>query len=145
MHNSRPIMLIEDDDMDALVISKAFNELNDTNEVIRKVDGKDALQYLTDQSNQMPCFIILDLSMPRMNGLEFLKVVKADDTLKRIPVVLLTTSEDKQDIIESYELGAAGYVIKPVGYQQCLGAMRTINMYWKLSRIPDIKAVDNVS
>ena len=139
MHESRPFMIIEDDDMDALLVCKVFGDLKVTNDIIHKVDGEDALQYLTDSSNQMPCVILLDMSMPRMNGLEFLKVIKADDNLKRIPVVILTTSDDEESILESYSFSVAGYIVKPVDYKEFVEAIRTISMYWALSKIPNIQ------
>jgi DNA-binding NarL/FixJ family response regulator len=72
-----------------------------------------------------------------MNGVEFLKVVKADDVLKSIPVVVLTTSQEEQDVVESFKLSAAGYIVKPVDYKKFVEAMRTINIYWTLSELPN--------
>ena len=131
------ILLVEDDDVDAMITQRALSELNVTNELVHKVDGEDALEYLKDPTNQKPCVILLDLNMPRMNGFEFLKIVKADDVLKRIPVVVLTTSTEDQDIVKSFVLGVAGYVVKPVNYMQFVEAMRTLHLYWMLSKLPD--------
>jgi CheY-like chemotaxis protein len=136
MRNFKPILLVDDDDVDAIITQRAVNDLKITNELIRKVDGEDALDYLRDQSNARPCVILLDLNMPRMNGFEFLKVAKADPELRRIPVVVLTTSDVDQNILDSFDLGVAGYIVKPVDYKQFLEAMRTINMYWTLSQLP---------
>ncbi len=138
MRNFKPILLVDDDDVDAIITQRAVNDLKITNELIRKVDGEDALDYLRDQSNARPCVILLDLNMPRMNGFEFLKVAKADPELRRIPVVVLTTSDVDQNILDSFDLGVAGYIVKPVDYKQFLEAMKTINMYWTLSQLPPI-------
>jgi CheY-like chemotaxis protein len=136
MRNYMPILLVEDDDVDVLITRRAFSELKVTNELVHKVDGRDALEYLRDKSSSMPCVILLDLNMPRMNGFEFLKIVKADDVLKKIPVVVLTTSTDGQDVIDSFNLGIAGYVVKPVNYMEFVDAIRTLHTYWTLSRLP---------
>jgi CheY-like chemotaxis protein len=136
MRNFKPILLVDDDDVDAIITQRAVNDLKITNELLRKVDGEDALEYLRDQSNARPCVILLDLNMPRMNGFEFLKVAKADADLKRIPIVVLTTSDVDQNILDSFDLGVAGYIVKPVDYKQFLEAMKTINMYWTLSQLP---------
>jgi len=138
MRNSKkPILLVEDDDVDAMTTQRALNELKVTNELIHKIDGEDALEYLRDGNNRKPCIILLDLNMPRMNGFEFLKITKADTMLRKIPVVVLTTSDADEGIAESYNLGVAGYIVKPVSYQQFVEAMKTVNMYWTLSRLPD--------
>lgn len=136
MRSYMPILLVEDDDVDVIITQRAFNELKVTNQLVRKVDGKDALEYLRDDGNSKPCVILLDLNMPRMNGFEFLKIVKADDVLKRIPVVVLTTSTEEQNVIEGFSLGIAGYIVKSVNYKQFVEAMRTLYMYWTLSRLP---------
>lgn len=138
MRNFKPILLVDDDDVDAIITQRAVNDLKITNELVRKVDGEDALDYLRDENNTKPCVILLDLNMPRMNGFEFLKVAKADTELRKIPVVVLTTSDVDQNILDSFDLGVAGYIVKPVDYKQFLEAMRTINMYWTLSQLPPI-------
>jgi CheY-like chemotaxis protein len=136
MRNFKPILLVDDDDVDAIITQRAVNDLKITNELIRKVDGEDAIEYLKDENNCKPCVILLDLNMPRMNGFEFLKVIKADPMLKTIPVVVLTTSDVDQNILDSFNLGVAGYIVKPVDYKQFVEAMKTINMYWTLSQLP---------
>ena len=76
MRNSRPILLVEDDDVDAMTTQRAFDEIKVTNELIHKIDGEGGLEYLRDEGNQKPCIILLDLNMPKLNGLEFLKIAK---------------------------------------------------------------------
>lgn len=139
MQNTRPILLVEDDDVDAMTTQRALNDLKVTNKLVHKPDGEDALEYLQNNGDQKPCVILLDLNMPRMNGFEFLKIAKADNDLKKIPVVVLTTSEADENIVESFELNVAGYIVKPVNYQQFVEAIRMINLYWTLSRLPDGK------
>ncbi len=137
MRNSKPVLLVEDDDVDAMTIKRALNDINVTNELVHRVDGEDGLDYLRTDGGQKPCIILLDLNMPKMNGFEFLKNIKDDETLKKIPVVVLTTSDTDQNIVESFELGVAGYVTKPVDYKQFVEAMRTLDMYWTLSMLPN--------
>ncbi|NIT57186.1 MAG: response regulator, partial [Aliifodinibius sp.] len=87
--------------------------------------------------NGKPCIILLDLNLPKMNGIEFLKIAKRDESLKRIPVVVLTTSKDEQDIVDSFNLSVAGYMIKPVDYLQFVETARTLDVYWTLSELPN--------
>jgi len=136
MRNSRPILLVEDDDVDALTTKRALTEINVANALVHKFDGEEALEYLSN-GNARPCVILLDLNMPKMNGFEFLRIIKADENLKKIPVIVLTTSDTDQNIIESYELGVAGYITKPVDYRQFVESMKTVDMYWTLSRLPE--------
>jgi len=138
MQNYKPILLVEDDDADAIITLQALNELKVSNKLVHKVDGEEAIEYLRDQTNERPCVTLLDLNMPRMNGFEFLKIVKADNVLKRIPVVVLTTSNEERNVVESFNLGVAGYIVKPVNYMRFVEAMKTLDMYWTLSRLPDL-------
>jgi CheY-like chemotaxis protein len=137
MRNSKPILLVEDDRVDAMTVKRALKDLNVTNLLVHTLNGEEALNHLRAESNGNPCVILLDLNMPKMNGVEFLKVVKADDMLKSIPVVVLTTSQEEQDVVESFKLSAAGYIVKPVDYKKFVEAMRTINVYWTLSELPN--------
>jgi CheY-like chemotaxis protein len=135
MRNSKPILLIEDDDVDALTTKRALNDIKVTNQLVHKVNGEEGVEYLKN-GEEKPCVILLDLNMPRMNGFEFLKVIKDDELLKKIPVIVLTTSDTDYNIVESYELGVAGYITKPVDYKQFVESMKTVDMYWTLSRLP---------
>jgi CheY-like chemotaxis protein len=142
MLNLKPILLVEDDRVDIMTFKRSLNDLGVKNEVVHAANGEEALVYLKSGEDNRPCFIFLDLNMPRMNGLEFLKEIKADEQLKKIPVVVLTTSDNEKDIVESFELGVAGYMVKPADYSKFVEAIRTINLYWTLSRLPS-KGVDN--
>ncbi len=137
MRNSKPVLLIEDNSVDAMTVKRALKDINATNQLVHKVNGEEALEHLRGQGNQKPCVILLDLNMPRMNGIEFLKIAKADDELKQIPVVVLTTSREEQDKIESFKFSVAGYIVKPPDYKKFVEAMRTLNMYWTLSELPN--------
>ncbi|MHC4418132.1 MAG: response regulator [Planctomycetota bacterium] len=130
MRNSKPILLVEDDDVDAMTAKRALGDLRITNPLVHAANGEQALRYLRDENNKKPCLILLDLNMPKMNGIEFLKTVKVDDGLRTIPVVVLTTSRNEKDIVESFELSAAGYVVKPADYKKFVEAIRAINLYW---------------
>lgn len=138
MRNRKPILLVEDDEVDVMTIKRSLKAINITNEVDVTNNGEEALQYLRELPQcKLPCIILLDLNMPKMNGIEFLRIVKNDGTLKRIPVIILTTSRDEQDKIESFNLGVTGYMIKPVDYQQFVEVVRTIDLYWTLSELPN--------
>ncbi len=137
MRNSKPVLLVEDDSVDAMTVKRAFKDLKVMNPLAHRTNGEEALEYLRDKSNEKPCVILLDLNMPKMNGNEFLKVVKADDVLKKIPVVVLTTSKEECDIMESFKLSVGGYIVKPVNYTKFVEAIRTIDLYWTLSELPD--------
>lgn len=138
MKVSKPIMLIEDDEIDVMTIKRALREINVTNRLIIAGDGLEALELLRAAKDPKPCIILLDLNMPRMNGLEFLQVIKSEEALRRIPVIVLTSSQEEQDRYESYTLGIAGYMVKPVGYPQFVDVIRTIDMYWTLSELPPL-------
>ena len=137
MKGKKPILLVEDDRVDQITVKRALKDINVTNLLIIVSNGEEALEFLRDQKNEKPDIILLDLNMPKMNGIEFLRVAKQDNSLKRIPVVVLTTSKQDQDKIESFNLGVAGYMIKPVDYIQFVDVIKTINMYWTLSELPE--------
>jgi CheY-like chemotaxis protein len=137
MRSSKPILLVEDDTVDAMTVERSFKELRITNELIHRVDGEDALNYLRRDNSQIPCIVLLDLNMPKMNGIEFLKIVKNDELLKKIPVIVLTTSKEEQDKVESFKLSVAGYILKAVDYKKFVETIRMIDLYWTLSEFPD--------
>ncbi|MDT8303039.1 MAG: response regulator [Sedimentisphaerales bacterium] len=136
MKSSKPILLVEDDDVDVMTVKRALKDLKIKNQLVNTANGEEALEYLKNNDNTKPCIILLDLNMPKMNGIEFLQIVKADDTLKKIPVIVLTTSSQQQDIVESFKLSVAGYIVKSVDYAEYTEAINTINQYWTLSKIP---------
>lgn len=135
VHN-KPILVVEDDQVDTITVIRALNEIQVTNPLVHVENGEEALDYLQDSKTEKPCIILLDLNMPIMNGIEFLQAVKNDKQLKRIPVVVLTTSEEQQDKLNSFELGIAGYMSKPVDYRQFVDVIRSIDAYWTISEMP---------
>ena len=136
MRNARPVLLVEDDSIDAITVKRALHDLGVQTLLVHSTNGEEALQYLRDDANEKPCIILLDLNMPKMSGIEFLRIVKSDEYLKAIPVIVLTTSKKDHDVIDSFEQSVAGYMIKPVNYQQFVEAMRTLHKYWALSKLP---------
>jgi CheY-like chemotaxis protein len=134
---NKPILLVEDDQVDAMVVRRALKDLHVINRLEHVENGEEALAYLRDSTKDRPCLILLDLNMPVMNGIEFLQEVKADPELKLIPDVVLTTSDEQKDKVESFELGVAGYMRKPVDYLQFVEIIRTIDAYWTISESPE--------
>ncbi|MBM3832299.1 MAG: response regulator [Verrucomicrobia bacterium] len=137
MKNPKPILLIEDDKADVMTVKRALKECHASNQLFVVGNGEDALSFLRDERNPRPGFILLDLNMPKMGGIEFLEIVKHDDALKHIPVVVLTTSRQESERIESFQLGVAGYVIKPMNYHQFIDMVRAITHYWSISEVGD--------
>jgi CheY-like chemotaxis protein len=140
---TRPILLVEDDDIDVMTTQRAFEHHRVASSLRVVHNGAAALDYLRREGEYAdaddgvpPAIILLDLKMPVMNGIEFLQVVKSDGRLKRIPVVVLTSSDEETDVVKSYELGVAGFIVKPVSFAKLLDAMKTFDMYWTLSEIP---------
>jgi CheY-like chemotaxis protein len=137
MKNLKPILLVEDDSVDAMTVKRALKELNVTNQLVHSIDGEQALEYLKTDDNKKPCVILLDLNMPKMNGIEFLQAVKEDEKLKKTPIVVLTTSKEENDVTTSFRFSIAGYMVKPVDYKKFVEAIRAINLYWTLSELPN--------
>ena len=136
-YHNKPILLVEDDQVDAMSVHRALKELHVANLIVHVEHGEAALAYLRDQTKPAPCIILLDLNMPVMGGIEFLREAKSAAGFKRIPVVVLTTSDEQRDKVESFDLGVAGYMRKPVDYKQFVETMRTIDAYWTVSEQPE--------
>jgi CheY-like chemotaxis protein len=137
MRSNKPILLVDDDRIDVMTTIRALKEINVSNPVQTCENGEVALEYLLDPANPRPCIIILDLNMPRMNGVEFLQKRHEYPKLRSIPVIVMTTSDDEQDKLSSYELGAVGYILKPVVYESFVKAVTVLNMYWTLSELSE--------
>ncbi|MDO9034403.1 MAG: response regulator [Methanoregula sp.] len=133
----KSILLVEDDIVDMMSVKRALKDINVTNPLYHVENGIEALEYLADKEKPKPTIILLDLNMPKMGGIEFLSIMKKDEAIKRIPVVILTTSRAEYDKIQSYNLGVAGYMIKPVDYQQFMEVIRAMCMYWTLSEVSE--------
>jgi len=134
---NKPILLVEDDQVDAMTVRRALRDLHITNSLVHVENGEEALARLRDGEGIKPCIILLDLNMPIMSGIEFLQVAKADVQLMRLPVIVLTTSEEQRDVVESFRLGVAGYMRKPVDYHEFVETVRSIDAYWTLSELPE--------
>lgn len=138
-----PILLVEDDENDIIITKRAFDRYNLRNQLYVVRNGEEALEFIYGQGayeNQTlptPGLILLDINMPRMNGIEVLRKVKNDPEKKRIPVVILTTSRREQDKVESYNLGVNSYIVKPVDFSKFIEAVTTINLYWSLNQLPE--------
>lgn len=136
---SKTILLVEDDPKDVELTLIALEEYKLGNQVIVAQNGAVALDYLyrrgefSDHPEGHPVVVLLDLKMPKVNGLEVLRQVKDDSDLKHIPVVVLTSSREEQDIIESYNLGVNAYVVKPVAFQRFLEVVRQLGLFWILT------------
>jgi CheY-like chemotaxis protein len=131
------ILLVEDDEVDVMNVRRAFKKNNICNPLWVAGNGLDALEML--RSGDMPRdrrLVLLDLNMPRMNGIEFLRELRADPELRVVPVVVLTTSDDERDRVEAYHLNVAGYILKPVTLMNFVEAMATLNKYWSLVEMP---------
>lgn len=135
------ILLVEDDEVDVMNIQRAFKKNNITNPLYLASNGVEALSILrgTDLKLNIPQvrrLILLDLNMPKMNGIEFLKELRADEELKTIPVIVLTTSNEDKDKVEAYKFNVAGYILKPVTFTNFVETVATMNKYWTLSEMP---------
>ncbi len=132
------ILLVEDDEVDVMNVKRAFKKNNITNPLFVAENGIEALSLLRSQNEQPSVIpqqrrlILLDLNMPKMNGLEFLHELRADPNLKYIPVIILTTSDEDRDKLEAYELNVAGYILKPVTFSKFSEVIATLNKYWTL-------------
>lgn len=132
MQGNKPILLVEDDQVDVMTVKRAMANVKVPNPLIVAEDGERALAYLKEPGNRLPGLILLDLNMPRMGGIEFLRILKQDKLLRRIPVVILTTSSEERDRIDAYDLSVAGYIVKPVDYLKFVDAVHMIDLYWTL-------------
>jgi CheY-like chemotaxis protein len=134
------ILLVDDDEVDVMNVQRAFKKNNIVNPLYVAGDGLEALALLRGEGgvavpNQRR-LVLLDLNMPRMNGLEFLRAVREDSELRNITVVVLTTSDDDRDKVEAYNLNVAGYILKPVTFTAFVEAMATLNKYWAINELP---------
>jgi CheY-like chemotaxis protein len=123
-------LLVEDDSVDAMTVERALSDLGVANPLVRTAGAAEALEYLRTESDTEPCMILLDLNMPGVDGFEFLNIVKADEALKNIPVVVATTSPAEADKTKSLRLGAAGHLVKAVDYGEFVKNIRATLLGW---------------
>ncbi len=141
--NKVTILLVEDSPDDVELAMRALRKQHLLNDVIRAEDGAEALDFMYGRGRfegrdvrEQPKLVLLDLKLPKVNGLEVLAVIKSDAGLKHIPVVMLTSSREDPDIRQAYELGANSYIVKPVDFEQFLAAVSEIGFYWMLLNQP---------
>jgi CheY-like chemotaxis protein len=136
------IVLAEDNPNDVELTLAALSEINLANEVIVVRDGVEALDYLfrrnkyAERAPGNPAVLLLDLKMPKMDGLDVLRALKADEQLKTVPVVMLTSSREEQDLVNSYKLGVNAYVVKPVDFRAFIDAVRQLGAFWAVVNEP---------
>jgi CheY-like chemotaxis protein len=128
------ILLIEDDVIEVMKLNRTISSLNLNHKIIETNSGEDALKLL-ENKEELPDIILLDLNMPKINGLEFLNILKADDVLRYIPTIILTTSNNKKDLLECYNVGIAGYVLKPLRYEDYVSKIEKLLAYWSINEL----------
>jgi CheY-like chemotaxis protein len=140
------ILLVEDDPDDEELALRALKKINIANDIVIVRDGAEALDYMFGtgayaerDTRWPPAVILLDLKLPKVDGLEVLKKLRADDRTKLVPVVVLTSSDEQRDVVESYELGANSYVRKPVDFNQFMDAVEDLGLYWLILNEPPEK------
>jgi len=139
-----PILLVEDDRLDVKNVQRAFSQLRITNPLFVVGDGEQALRFLRNEppfadlsAYPRPGLILLDINMPIMSGIEFLQQYKATTEFKSIPAVVLTTSDEERDLAESYDLGIAGYIVKPITFEDFVDVISRIDLYWSICSLPN--------
>jgi CheY-like chemotaxis protein len=143
------ILLVEDDPKDVELTLTALDEYNLANEVVVASDGEQALDYLhhrgifMQRTRENPAVLLLDLKLPKVNGLEVLQQIRSDEKLKLIPVVVLTSSHEEKDMVASYQLGVNAYVVKPVRFHEFVNAIKELGIFWAVINQPPPGSVRN--
>ena len=142
MNELKRVLLAEDDPRDAELTLAALQVHHLANEVVLVRDGTEAWDYLSrsgvyaDRPPGLPAVVLLDLKMPKMDGLEVLRLMRSDDTLCSVPVVMLTSSREEQDLVNSYRLGANAFVVKPVAFEEFVAAVESVGLFWAVLNEP---------
>lgn len=151
MTELKSILLAEDNPNDVELTLAALEEHNLANDVVVVRDGAEALDFLysrgkfKSRSGGNPAVVLLDIKMPKVDGLEVLRAIKSDDVLRTIPVVILTSSREERDLVESYKLGVNAYVVKPVNFNDFIDAVKTLGIFWGIINQPPPGTLRNVS
>lgn len=130
---NKTILLVEDDNKDEVLILRSLKNDGIVNEVFIVRDGAEAVDYLMNKENELPTIVLLDLKLPKLSGHEVLKRIRSDERTKLLPVIILTSSDEDKDILESYSHGANSYVCKPVKFDEFSKAVRAIGLFWLLT------------
>ncbi len=128
------VLLIEDDMIEVMKLNRTISSLDLKHKIIETNNGEEALQFL-QKKEELPDIILLDLNMPRINGIEFLSILKKDEVLRYIPTVILTTSNNQKDLLECYKIGIAGYVLKPLKYEDYVLKIEKVLEYWSINEL----------
>jgi len=128
------ILLIEDDAIEVMKLNRAIKSKGLSHKIVEANNGVEALKILNEKE-QLPDIILLDLNMPKINGIEFLTILKGDEVLKHLPTIILTTSKNHRDLLECYKMGIAGYVLKPLKYDEYVEKILMILSYWSMNEL----------
>ena len=137
MIKSLKILLIEDDVIEVMKFNRTIGSLKLSHKVIKANNGEDALKILENKNNR-PDIILVDLNMPKINGIEFLNILKSDNVLRYIPAIVLTTSSNMKDLRECYEVGIAGYLLKPLKYEDYVSRIEKLLAYWSINELNQV-------
>ncbi|WP_298552981.1 response regulator [uncultured Algibacter sp.] len=135
--NTLNILLIEDDMIEVMKLNRTISKLELPHNIVEANNGEEALKIL-QKKDELPDIILLDLNMPKLNGIEFLSILKKDDVLKYIPTIILTTSNNQKDLLECYKIGIAGYVLKPLKYEDYVSKIEKLLGYWSINELKQI-------
>ncbi len=131
------ILFIEDDKIEVMKLNRIVSKLGLKHRIIEAKNGEEALKILNGE-NKLPDIILVDLNMPKISGIEFLRILKTDEVLKFIPAIVMTTSNKQSDILECYKIGIAGYIIKPLKYEDYINKLKTVLEYWSINELNNI-------
>ncbi|WP_047550194.1 response regulator [Psychroserpens sp. Hel_I_66] len=134
MKNILKVLLIEDDAIEVMKLNRAISSLQLKHQIVEANNGEEALEILKNKQI-IPDIILLDLNMPKINGIEFLATLKKDEVLKYIPTIILTTSNNQKDLLECYKIGVAGYVLKPLKYEDYVSKIENLLSYWSINEL----------
>ncbi|TVZ57933.1 response regulator receiver domain-containing protein [Flavobacteriaceae bacterium MAR_2010_105] len=134
MSHKLSILFIEDDVVETMKMNRTINKLQESYHIQEAKNGEEALRLLK-ANNRLPDIILLDLNMPKINGIEFLKILKSDELLKYIPTIILTTSSNRKDVMECYKIGVAGYILKPLKYEDYVSKLEKVLAYWSINEL----------
>lgn len=133
MPNRLSVLFIEDDVVETMKMNRAIKKLKADPEIMEAKNGEEALEILNQ--NVLPDIILLDLNMPKINGIEFLSILKKDERLRYIPTIVLTTSNNYKDVLECYKIGIAGYILKPLKYDEYISKLDKVLSYWAINEL----------